>query len=181
MKPLIRLAPFDPQSGDLTVVIETPRESRNKYGYDEETNAFRLKFILPDGTAFPYDFGFIPSTRGEDGDPVDILVLADHPTVVGCIVPTRLVGAIRARQQEKDGKWERNDRLIAVAVRSRLYAGVASLDDLRPNLLDEIEAFFAHYNRLNGKEFRVEARCGPDEARRLVEAGMAEVRPSGSD
>lgn len=175
MKPLIRLAPFDEKTGDLTVIIETPRESRYKYGYDEETNGFALNFVLPEGMSFPYDFGFVPSTAAEDGDPVDVLVLMDSPAFAGCIIRARLVGGIQAMQREGSGQWVRNDRLVAVAARSRLYGSVQSLDDLRPNLLDEVEAFFGHYNRLNGKEFKPDGRCGPDEARRLVEVATRSV------
>src|SRR5512142_3126073 len=100
-----------------TVIIETPRNSRNKYKFDEKTGRFKLSKVMPEGMMFPYDFGFIPKTEAEDGDPLDVLVLNDEPMFPGCELECRLVGVIKALQKEK-GKENRNDRLIAVAAGS---------------------------------------------------------------
>src|SRR6201986_1525351 len=162
MPPLLSCLPTtDPETGDLLAVIEAPKNSPNEYDYDDTYAAFRLAPVLPKGSYFPYDFGFIPSTRGEDGDPLDVLVLMDDPAPVGCVLSIRLIGAIEAKQQEKDGEWERNDRLIAVAVAAHAHAHVQHIDDLRPHLLDEIEAFFENYNRQRGTVFKPIARVGP--------------------
>ena len=80
---LSRLPVLDPESGDVTAVIETPKDSRNKYDYDEGCAAFRLAGVMPEGSSFPYDFGFVPSTLGEDGDPLDVLVLMDKSAYSG--------------------------------------------------------------------------------------------------
>ncbi|MBV8097481.1 MAG: inorganic diphosphatase [Acetobacteraceae bacterium] len=168
---LSRLPAFE--GDELFVVIETPKNSRNKYDYDEAVGAFRLKAVMPEGMAFPYDFGFIPSTLGEDGDPLDILVLLDAPVVVGCVLSARLIGVIEAEQRAAGKPWLRNDRLLAVATHARTHEHVHRLDDLRPNLLGEIEAFFGQYNALSGREFRPVGRSGPDQARALVEHGRA--------
>src|ERR1700733_8357960 len=85
------------------VIIETPKGSRNKYDYSVEFKCFQLGKVLPEGMVFPFDFGFLPSTLGEDGDPVDVLLLMDQPTFCGCVVPSRLIGVIEAQQTEKDG------------------------------------------------------------------------------
>lgn len=114
MPPSSKLPPFDRDSGDLHVIIDTPKGSRNKFGWDEERGLFELSGVLPAGAVFPYDFGFIPNTRGEDGDALDVLVLMDEPAFTGCLVASRLLGVIEAEQTEKC-KTERNDRLIAVA------------------------------------------------------------------
>jgi inorganic pyrophosphatase len=135
-----------------------------------------LGAAMPAGVTFPFEFGFIPSTRGGDGDPLDILLLMDAPTFVGCLVKTRLVGVIEARQSTKKGKFERNDRLIGVAVKSRRHEGVRTLHDLAPELLAEIEHFFASYNTMKGQQFKVIGRHGPKRARKLVEEGMAKVK-----
>jgi len=169
-----------PQKGDVTVVIETPKGSRNKYAYDPDMAAFRLKFVLPEGTSFPYDFGFIPSTLGEDGDPLDVLLLLDQPTPVGCVIGARLIGAIEARQKEEGHDWARNDRLIAVATHARSHAHLQRLDDLRPGMVDEICAFFTYYNHMNGKEFEPGRRRGPKGAQKLVTAGCAAYLDRGS-
>ncbi|MBV9375812.1 MAG: inorganic diphosphatase [Alphaproteobacteria bacterium] len=169
---LSHLPTFDQKTGDLTVVIETPKGSPNKYDYDSRYGAFRFAAVLPEGMSFPFDFGFVPSTLGDDGDPLDVLVLMDASTPVGCILSARLLGVIKARQRERDGEWIQNDRLLAVATRSRRHTHLATLHDLRPELLAEIEAFFAHYNELAGKEFQPVDRCGPDDARELVKTGI---------
>jgi len=83
------------------VVIETPKGSRNKYAFDEKQKIFALKKVLPAGMAFPYDFGFIPSTIAEDGDPVDVLALMDEPGAVGCLLQCRVVGIIEGEQGKK--------------------------------------------------------------------------------
>src|SRR6476620_3764364 len=98
-------------------VIETPKGSRNKFDYDPDSNLFMLGGLLPEGMMFPFDFGFIPSTLGGDGDPLDILVLMDAPAHVGCLIEVRLVGVISAEQIE-DGKKETNDRMLGVAIHS---------------------------------------------------------------
>src|SRR5947207_11435270 len=111
-KPLDRLDPFEDEC--VMVVIETPKGSPNKLAFEPRYGTFMLKGVLPAGAVFPFDFGFVPSTRAEDGDPIDVLVLMDAPVFPGCIVPSRLIGVIEAEQTE-DGTTIRNDRLLAVA------------------------------------------------------------------
>ena len=158
--------------GDLNVVIETPKGSRNKYTYDEKTGLFKLGGVLPAGASFPFDFGFVPSTLGGDGDPLDVLVLMDEPAFAGCLVRTRLVGVVEAEQTERDGETTRNDRLIGVAADSRLHTRVRTLESIGPTLLEEIEHFFVSYNEIKGKEFRPLGRHGSRRAREVVEEGV---------
>jgi len=98
------------EKGTCRAIIETPKGRRDKFDYDPETGLFELGGLLPEGMSFPFDFGFIPSTLGEDGDPVDVLGLMDEPAHVGCLLEIRLIGMIAAKQTEK-GKTERNDGL----------------------------------------------------------------------
>jgi len=142
------------------VVVETPKGSHSKLKFEPDRSAFRLSRVLPAGMAFPFDFGFLPGTKAEDGDPLDVLVLLDAPVPTGCIVETRLVGVLEVEQRETDGTVLRNDRLIGVAVESTTKDGLRDLADIDRTLLDEIEAFFDQYNRLEGKEFRVLHRRG---------------------
>jgi inorganic pyrophosphatase len=167
----IDLEAFD-EEGVLNVIIETPKGSRNKFNYDEATGLFKLGGVLPAGAAFPFDFGFVPSTLGGDGDPLDVLVLMDEPAFAGCLVRVRAVGVVEAEQTERDGETTRNDRLIGVAHESRLHRGVRTLKALGPALLDEIEHFFASYNDFKGKRFKPLKRSGPARAVELVEEGM---------
>src|SRR4051812_48346051 len=101
------------KNGLLSVIIETPKGSQNKFVYDPGMDLFRLKKTLPMGTTFPFDFGFIPNTIGEDGDPLDVLVIMDEPSYPGCLVECRVLGILKAKQTKK--KEKRNDRVIAIA------------------------------------------------------------------
>jgi inorganic pyrophosphatase len=168
-----RLAPFAPgaSGGCLRVIVETPRGSRNKFDYDEELGLFKLGGVLPAGAVFPFDFGFVPSTVGGDGDPLDVLLLMDEAAFTGCLVEARLLGVIEAEQTEEDGETTRNDRLVAVAAGARNHREVRALDQLGANLLDEIEHFFVSYNEMKGKKFEPLGRFGPERARRVIEAG----------
>ncbi|HWJ23472.1 MAG TPA: inorganic diphosphatase [Gemmatimonadaceae bacterium] len=163
--------PVRDKEGRVLVVIDTPKGSRNKYEFDEELGVFALGGVLPAGASFPFDFGYVPRTRAEDGDPLDVLVLMDDPAFVGCVVPSRLVGAIEAEQTE-EGETFRNDRLLAVAENSRDHRDVRDIGDLSANLLDEIEHFFASYNEAKGKQFEVLDRVGARTAQRLLEKAM---------
>lgn len=151
----------------VDIVIETPKGCRNKYAYDEQIKAFRLKKILPVGAVFPFDFGFIPGTRGEDGDPLDVLVIMDEPAYPGCVIECRIVGALKAEQSEGK-KMEENDRLIAVSVVSEAYAEVKELDDINKNILDQIQHFFVSYNEQAGKRFEPKGWADSREASGLI-------------
>jgi Inorganic pyrophosphatase len=167
MSLLKKLRPFNRKSGALNVVIDTPKNSRNKYSYDFEQKCYVLKKILPSGMVFPFDFGSIPGTKAADGDPLDVLVLMDEPAFCGCLIEARLLGVIEAKQKE-NGKTERNDRLIAVAAESHIHRGLESLSDVDSTLIREIEHFFVSYNDARGKEFKPLARRGPQAAKKLV-------------
>jgi inorganic pyrophosphatase len=162
--PIHRLPPFDTESGDWLAVIETPKLRHYKYKFDSKREVFFLDGVLPEGMSFPYDFGFLPSTLGEDGDPIDVLVLSDQPTFCGCVVPARLIGVIEAEQTEVDGTRSRNDRLLAVPVKAANFAAIRSIDDLDKHRLEEIQQFFISYNRVRGKQFKVLGIRGPDRA-----------------
>ena len=159
------------REGICNVVIETPRGSRNKFKYDVRKQLFFLRHILPVGACFPFDFGFLPSTKAADGDPLDILVLMDAPTYTGCLVHTRLIGIIEA-DQTQDGKTERNDRLIGVAVESREHRDLEHISDINENVRADIEHFFVSYNIARGREFKVLGTFGPEKAMEAVRRSM---------
>lgn len=161
------LEPFD-NDGHINAIIDTPKGSRNKFKFDEKIGMFKLGGPLPLGAVFPFDFGYVPSTKADDGDALDILILMDEPAFVGCLVPAKLIGVIEAEQTE-DGRTTRNDRLIAVAADSRNHSEVRFLGDLNSNLVHEIERFFISYNDTKGKKFTVLGRSGPEAARALIE------------
>jgi len=173
------LNPFDEDSGHVNAIIDTPKGSRNKFKYDEKIGLFRLGGTLPLGAIFPFDFGYIPGTKGGDGDPLDILILMDDPAFVGCLVLAKLIGVIEAEQTEND-QTTRNDRLIGVAADSRNHSDVRFLGDLNDNLVHEIEQFFVSYNRTKGKKFELLGRSGPERARELINSALtsSKSRPS---
>jgi len=156
-------------------IIETPKGRRNKFDYDPEFRMFKLGGLLPEGLAFPFDFGFIPSTLGDDGDPLDVMVLMDEPAHVGCLLDIRLIGVIEAQQTEK-GKSTENDRLIGVAVHSYNHQHIKSIDDVDKTILDQVDEFFISYNKSRGKKFKVKGRHGPKRAAQLVDAGIKKFR-----
>ena len=122
---------WDRKKCECCAIIETPKNRRNKFDYDPESNLFKLGGLLPEGMMFPFDFGFIPSTLGEDGDPLDVMVLMDEPAHVGCLLDVRVIGVIEAKQTQ-DGETETNDRLLAVAIHSYQHQNVSSLQQLNP-------------------------------------------------
>jgi inorganic pyrophosphatase len=167
------LAPFDKKKDEWRVVIETPKGSHNKYKFDEDLALFTLSGVLPEGMSFPYDFGFLPSTLGDDGDPLDVLLLMDEPAFCGCVVPARLIGIIEADQTQRDGKTNRNDRLVAVPIKARTYNDCKSLTDLNEHRVNEIQEFFVSYNRIRGKKFKLLGIHGPVKAKSIADKGIA--------
>lgn len=161
--------------GKIQVIIETPKGSRNKYAFDEELRVFGLTKVLPAGMTFPYDFGFIPSTRAEDGDPTDVLVLMDEPAFPGCLLKCRIIGVIEG-QQGKKKTGERNDRIIAIEEANHSYAHVRHVKELGKKFVTELEEFFVNYHDLQGDKYRILDVKGPAEARRRIEDGMKNVR-----
>ena len=158
---------LDERAQTCRAIVETPKGGRGKLAYDPASGAFELKRMLPDGMSFPLDFGFIPSTRGEDGDPVDILILNDEPSAVGTLLAVRLIGVIEADQTEQ-GETVRNDRILAVAQVSHLFERVRSPADLGDEALRNLQQFWVNYGALRGARFEVLNVAGPEWAAALV-------------
>ncbi len=167
-----RIKPFDAnQESVVHVVIETPKGSRNKFKYEPELRTFTLSKVLPEGMVFPYDFGFIPCTKADDGDPIDVLLLMDEPVFPGCVVPSRLIGVLEAEQNE-DGQKERNDRLLAVSLASREHSDIKTIADVNSRVLEEIQQFFKNYNQEAGKEYKPLGKKGPKQAMKLTQKSL---------
>lgn len=165
------------RKGLTVAVIETPSGSGNKLKFDDELGVYRLDRVLPAGMHFPFEFGFIPETLAEDGDPLDVLVLLDSPVHPGCVIEVRLIGIIQAEQRERGRRtWERNDRLVAVAGGPKGHAAFQSISDVDPFRLAAIESFFAAYHALDGERFRVVARRGVTAAEAAIRRAHAAFR-----
>lgn len=141
----------DPPS-EIFVVVEMTRASKNKYEYDHENNIFKLDRVLY--TFAPFDYGFIPQTLDQDGDPLDVVLLISEPTFTGCLVKARPIGVM-----EMDDAGHIDDKIIAVPMNEPYYRGVKSLMDLPRSRIDELKHFYATYKIQEGghteiKEFR---------------------------
>ncbi|WP_198174882.1 inorganic diphosphatase [Spirosoma arboris] len=156
--------PFSKDFAHIQVIIETPKGSPGKYVFDPDLQLFQLTKILPAGTVFPLNFGFIPDTKADDGDPIDVLVLASHSLAVGCWVECRIVGVIQAEQQDKGKEPERNDRIVAIPIVSHEYELIQTIDDLGPKWIEEITHFFKYYRSMSGSQFTPLGVKGPKEA-----------------
>ncbi|HVW91056.1 MAG TPA: inorganic diphosphatase [Devosia sp.] len=171
------LAQLPARDGDAAnVIVETSRGSGFKLKYDEQAGLFLLHRVLAAGLIFPFDFGFIPSTRGEDGDPIDALLAINLSMPVGTLVKCRLVGVIEASQREQDGRTVRNDRLLAVPADIPIYDSIRDIGDLDAMLLGQVEAFFVAYNSQLGKAFEPRGRGDAAAARHKLAGAM--VKPA---
>ncbi|MBV9463122.1 MAG: inorganic diphosphatase [Verrucomicrobiae bacterium] len=160
---LDRLPPFAPEEGLIHAIVETPKGSGVKYTYRPEHGLFHLKKALPMGMVFPFNFGFVPSTLAEDGDPLDVLILNDEAIPPGCLVMVKAVGVIEAEQSDGEKK-NRNDRVVGAAS----LEGRPDGEPLDESTWREIEAFFVSYNQRAGKKFKVLGRGGAKKAAGIV-------------
>jgi len=151
------------------IIIETPKGSRNKYKYNEKKGTFILHKILPTGFSFPLDFGFIPDTKAEDGDPLDIMLVTQQSTFPGCHIDCRIIGGIKAKQTE-NGKEVRNDRFFAVPVCDDTYSPIRDIKGLSKELIDEITNFFIAYRKYENVEFVPLSLLTAEEAKKIIKS-----------
>lgn len=152
MPNLINLPSFT-EDGDVYVIVETPRGSRAKFDYDPKLETFALSKSLLTGLTYPHDWGFVPSTRADDGDPIDIMVVHDATTFPGIVLTCRVIGVLQIEQKRK-GKSERNDRLFAVPRRSHSEQGLHDVADLSKPIQQELEKFFKATDELEDKKLK---------------------------
>jgi inorganic pyrophosphatase len=151
----------------VRVVVESPMNSKVKYAYDPDTDTMSYEKELPEGLSFPFDFGFIPGTIGDDGDPLDGLVLVKTPSLSGCVMVCRLLCVLTAEQQEK-GEALRNDRFLMVPAEAELYEGIRDIHDLESSYLDQIDSFFVNYNIQKNRKYIPLQRLGKTEAKKMI-------------
>lgn len=150
----------------ITVVVEIPKGTSNKYEYDEKLDEIRLDRVLHSAVFYPVDYGFIPETRAEDGDHLDVLVLINNPTFPGCILDVRPVGLLDM-SDENGQDW----KILAVANTDPSFADTMNVEDVNDHLRDVIVQFFETYKKLEGKEVTIKGWAGATQARRrIVEA-----------
>lgn len=167
------LSRIPPQAkpGIVNVAIEIPAGSKNKYEFDKDLNAFALDRVLYASVKYPYDYGFIPNTLADDGDPLDGMVIMDQPTFPGCIIPARPIGVL-----EMIDSGDRDEKILCVPDKDPRYAQVKSLRDLAQHRLDEIAEFFRTYKNLEKKEVEILGWQDVDKVSALVEQCIAAAK-----
>ncbi len=163
MTDYLRLDIGDESPSTVTVVIEIPKDSTNKYEYDKKRNVFKLDRSLFSPVHYPTDYGFIPQTLAEDGDPLDILVLGEAPTFPGCVYEALPIGLFRMVDQ-----GVADEKILATAAGNPRFAGISDVTSVQPHLLKEVEHFFSVYKALEGKQTEVQGWSSADEARSMI-------------
>ena len=127
----------------LNAVVEVISGSRDKYEYNSDWEVFALDRIIPSSVVFPVEYGFVPQTLFDDGDPLDIMVLSNEPLEVGCVVRVRVIGALIAEDEEGD-----DPKVLSVLVDDARFEGYSDITDVHKHKLKEIQEFFETYKRL---------------------------------
>jgi len=148
-------------------IIEIPRGSKNKYEIDKETGLLRLDRVLYSSVHYPANYGFLPRTYCDDGDPLDVLVVCQAPIQPMCIVQARPVGVVGMRDD-----MGQDDKIIAVPVNDPEYTHVHDVSDLGPHRQLEIRQFMLDYKRLENKEVDVDAMEGAAAAQKVIRASI---------
>ena len=156
--------PAQPKPGVVNVLIEIAGGSQNKYEYDKDLQAFALDRVLYSSVKYPYDYGFIPNTLADDGDPLDGMVIVDEPTFPGCVIAARPIGYL----EMIDG-GDRDEKILCVPDKDPRYSHVKSLKDLAPHRLEEIAEFFRSYKNLEKKVTNILGWQDVDKVAPLVE------------
>ncbi|WP_315788343.1 inorganic diphosphatase [Fischerella sp. JS2] len=160
----LSLIPPQPKPGLINVLIEIVGGSKNKYEYDKELQAFALDRVLYSSVQYPYDYGFVPNTLADDGDPLDGMVIMDEPTFPGCIIAARPIGML----EMIDG-GDRDEKILCVPDKDPRYANVKSIKDIAPHRLEEIAEFFCTYKNLEKKVTEILGWHDVDQVMPLVE------------
>ena len=153
--------------GEFNVVIEIPKGSRNKYEYDEELDIIKLDRVAFSAMSHPYDYGFIPGTRSNDGDHLDAFVILDNSVFPGCLVTARPVGVLKMID---DG--EGDEKIIAVPADDIRYRHISDISQLSPHLKEEIQHFFEHYKDLQHKTVEITGWGGREEAVKIMQESL---------
>ena len=159
----------------IRIVVESPRGSALKLKYDPELGVMTLSRPLTIGLTYPYDWGFVPSTRAADGDPLDAVVMWDGTSYPGLVLPCRPIGVLRVEQTNPQSHArERNDRVVALPINAPRWQSLTSVLDVDERVRLELERFFLHSVAFEGKELTFRGWAGPDEAMALVRASQNE-------
>jgi inorganic pyrophosphatase len=151
----------------VNAIIEIPTNERNKYELDKELGIYRLDRVLHSAVHYPGDYGFLPRTLGDDGDPLDVLVITTIPVFTGCLVECRPIGLFHLVDRGKA-----DEKVLAVPIGDPFAAGIHTLDDVPKHTLREIEHFFQVYKDLEGVTTRTRGFEGTAEAHEAIQYAM---------
>jgi len=174
---LIKLPIDGDEKHSIRCIVETPQGSRAKIKYDPASRLFALSKELILGLSYPYDWGFIPSTLGEDGDPTDVMLLHDVATYPGMVICAFIVGVLNVSDL-KDGKRTLNPRIFAVPIGANREHEIEDVRQLSKRTRKELEKFFKHTAALESKEVDIEGWDGPKAAQAIVDAGAERFQRS---
>lgn len=164
----LSLIPAQPKPGLINVLIEIPGGSKNKYEFDKDINAFALDRVLYASVQYPFDYGFIPNTLADDGDPLDGMVIMDQPTFPGCVITARPIGMLGMI----DG-GDQDEKILCVPDKDPRYTNVKTLADVSQHRLDEIAEFFRTYKNLEKKVTEITGWQDADKVQSLVDQCIA--------
>ena len=158
---------------DFTAVIEIPKGSKCKYELDKYTGLLKLDRILYTSTHYPANYGFIPRTYADDGDPLDVLVLCSEPIYPLTLIRVYPIGVMRMID---GGKMD--DKIIAIPFSDPTYLGISSIDELPPHIFDEIMHFFTVYKQLENKQTAVKTLFAREEAEQIIREAIDSYQKS---
>ena len=166
-----KIEPFG-ANGEVRMIVETPRGAAVKLKYDPKLEIFTASRSLPLGLTYPFDWGFIPGTKGDDGDPLDAMAIHDAATFPGVMLPCQLLGMVELIQKSEDG-WEANPRFILMPTWHGRHGELQKAVELPDKLKKEIEQFFLSTDFFTHKHPKIEGWKGPSAAEKHLRQGMA--------
>lgn len=176
LKSAVNKGVINPKTGLVRAIIESPKGSKNKYKYLPDLGVFECGPALKGGLSWPFDFGFVPSTVAEDGDPLDIIILMDEAAFPGCLVHCKILGVIQAQQIE-NGQTIRNDRVVGVHDQSARFGDMKTWKDLPVSFREQTELFFNMYMSAQGKMFELLGWRDSSVAFQVIETAIKSVEP----
>ena len=160
----------------LLCYVEIPKGSRNKYEYDEDLDAIVLDRFLFSSMVYPTDYGYIPQTHGQDGDPLDAMVCVSEPTFPGCVIPVKPIALFRM----EDDKGV-DDKILCVPLQDPAWNDLEELEDINQPLRDEISHFFSVYKDLEQKKVKVDGWYSREDALKEIDEARQRYRDNGGE
>jgi len=167
MQSLLTIHPGENAPKEVNMIVEIPTGSQNKYEYSEKHRVIKLDRVLPSAQRYPVEYGFLPRSRAEDGDPLDIIALVTEPTAPGILITVRPIGTMSMQDGDDD-----DSKVVAVPVDDIRFADIQTIDDVPEAKLEEIADFFSTYKNLLNKKTSVSGWGNREEGEKLIQEGL---------